>query len=208
MLRSILNKPVVNKQHYFTLYRTFKIFASSRSEDDTFKKHAHSHNGVPCSGHSHTHNHGQNHAHTHSHDHSHTHPNLHKSQNLKNEPVKMDRPMLMLAFTCKNCDTRSSHVLSKQAYEDGTVLVQCPGCKKRHLIADHLKIFSDNRITLEDIMKAQGESVTSDTSDLVFEDIPKSLRKLIGHHAKDAPSEYRREETVDEPLKLKGDSEK
>lgn len=147
------------------------------AENNSGNNHGHTHNGVACSGHSHSHGHG------HSHSHSGT-PN----QN----PVKIDRPMLMLAFTCKKCDTRSSHVLSKQGYEEGTILVQCPDCKSRHLIADHLKIFSDNRIKLEDILKAQGEGIQTGTNDLIFEDIPESLKALIGHHAKDAPPEYQK----------------
>lgn len=104
---------------------------------------------------------------------------------------KVDKPMLMIAFTCKKCDTRSSHTMSKQAYTGGTVLITCPSCKNRHLIADHLKIFRDERVTIEDILKAQGESVSSSTDDLVFEDIPKELQNVIGHHAKDAPEELR-----------------
>lgn len=104
---------------------------------------------------------------------------------------KVDQPQIMIAFTCKKCDTRSSHVMSKQAYTGGTVLITCPGCKNRHLIADHLKIFNDDKITIEDIMKAQGESVSQSTEDLAFEDIPDSLRDMIGHHAKDAPEKYR-----------------
>ncbi|OBA18550.1 uncharacterized protein OGAPODRAFT_40444, partial [Ogataea polymorpha] len=99
--------------------------------------------------------------------------------------VKMEKPMLMLAFTCKKCHERSSHIISKQAYTSGTVLVQCPGCKNRHLIADHLKIFSDHRINIEDILALKGESVTVTPEDLAFEDIPEKLRDLIGHHAKD-----------------------
>jgi hypothetical protein len=45
-----------------------------------------------------------------------------------------------LMFTCKVCKTPNSHTVSKQAYSHGTVLVECPGCKNRHLIADHLKV--------------------------------------------------------------------
>ncbi|ODV85463.1 hypothetical protein CANARDRAFT_181545, partial [[Candida] arabinofermentans NRRL YB-2248] len=105
---------------------------------------------------------------------------------------KVDNPQLMIAFTCKKCDTRSSHQMSKQAYSSGTVLIQCPGCKNRHLIADHLKIFSDDRINIEDILSAKGESVSTDTNDLVFEDIPDKLKSLIGHHAPDAPEGYRK----------------
>ncbi|KAG4302355.1 hypothetical protein PCK1_001337 [Pneumocystis canis] len=49
--------------------------------------------------------------------------------------------------------------MTKQAYCNGTVIIQCPYCKNRHLISDHLKIFSDKSITIEDIMKEKGEEV-------------------------------------------------
>lgn len=113
-----------------------------------------------------------------------------KSQHLGS--FKVDKPMLMIAFTCKKCNTRSSHTMSKQAYTKGTVLITCPGCKNRHLIADHLKIFNDNHITIEDIMKAQGQSVSLTTDDLAFEDVPDSLKNVIGHYAKDAPDELKK----------------
>lgn len=115
--------------------------------------------------------------------------------------LKVDKPQLMVAFTCKKCDTRSSHVFSKQAYQTGTVLIQCPGCKNRHLIADNLKIFRDNKVNLEDLLKEKGQSVATTTDDLAFEDIPESLRKTLGHHAKDAPEEYQQKDD-EEPLIL------
>lgn len=115
--------------------------------------------------------------------------------------LKVDKPQLMIAFTCKKCDTRSSHVFSKQAYQTGTVLIQCPGCKNRHLIADNLKIFRDNKVNLEDLLKEKGQSVATTTDDLAFEDIPESLRKTLGHHAKDAPEEYLIKDS-EEPLVL------
>lgn len=105
---------------------------------------------------------------------------------------KVDKPMLMIAFTCKKCNHRSSHSMSKQAYTSGTVLITCPSCKSKHLIADHLKIFRDEHVNIEDILKAKGESVSSTTDDLAFEDIPKSLQNVIGHHAKDAPDHLRK----------------
>ncbi|ODV96310.1 hypothetical protein PACTADRAFT_75458 [Pachysolen tannophilus NRRL Y-2460] len=107
----------------------------------------------------------------------------------------------MLAFTCKKCGTRSSHAISKQAYTSGTILITCPGCKNRHLIADHLKIFSDKRITLEEILKAKGEDVSSSTEDLVFEEIPDKLKNIIGGYAKDAPESYRKNVENDGNLK-------
>ncbi|GMF53685.1 hypothetical protein B5S33_g1883 [[Candida] boidinii] len=117
--------------------------------------------------------------HDHGHDHNHG-------------QLKIDKPMLMIALTCKKCETRSTHAFSKQAYERGTVLITCPGCKNRHLIADHLKIFSDSRVTIQDILAAKGESTSTNIDDLVFDDIPEKLKGLIGHHAKDAPEEYRK----------------
>lgn len=118
---------------------------------------------------------------------------FHSFRALQNEKVPIGKlegkPELMIAFTCKKCDSRSSHVMSKQAYTGGTVLIQCPSCKSRHLIADHLKIFSDDRITIEDILSAKGESATTSAEDLAFEDIPEKLKNKIGHHAKDAPAE-------------------
>lgn len=110
---------------------------------------------------------------------------------------QLPKQELMLAFTCKKCSTRSSHTISKQAYTGGTVLVKCPGCNNRHLIADHLKIFKDNKFTVEDLM-----SVSKSTDDLVFEEIPEKLRGVLGYYAKDAPAEYTEEES-NEVKKLK-----
>ncbi|KAF2457535.1 DNL zinc finger-domain-containing protein, partial [Lineolata rhizophorae] len=71
-----------------------------------------------------------------------------------------DVPSYQLTFTCKKCATRSSHRITKQGYHGGTVLISCPGCKARHLISDHLKIFSDRPVTVETILAARGEMVT------------------------------------------------
>ncbi|KAF9634583.1 Signal recognition particle SRP14 subunit [Lasiodiplodia theobromae] len=64
-----------------------------------------------------------------------------------------------MTFTCKVCETRSSHKISKQGYHHGTVLISCPGCKNRHLISDHLRVFADQSTTLEDIMREKGQLV-------------------------------------------------
>lgn len=53
---------------------------------------------------------------------------------------KAQQPSYEMTFTCKQCMNRSSHRITKQAYHYGTVLVNCPGCKGRHLIADHMKV--------------------------------------------------------------------
>lgn len=79
---------------------------------------------------------------------------------------QIDKPTYQLSFTCKACQHRSSHLVSKQAYHSGTVLIQCPSCKNRHLIADHLNVFGEGKQTLEEILKARGETVQKKTVDL------------------------------------------
>lgn len=56
------------------------------------------------------------------------------------QPSRQEVPSYEMRFTCKKCMTPQIHRMSKQAYHHGTVLVTCPGCKNRHLIADHLKV--------------------------------------------------------------------
>lgn len=50
------------------------------------------------------------------------------------------RPVYQLTFTCKPCNYRSAHEISKHGYHTGTVLITCPECKNRHVISDHLKV--------------------------------------------------------------------
>lgn len=123
---------------------------------------------------------------------------FHSTDNKNTASFQVDNPQLMIAFTCKKCDTRSSHTFSRQSYYKGSVLIQCPGCKNRHLIADNLKIFKDDNFNLEDVLKAQGQSVATDTLDLAFEDIPDSLKSTLGHYAKDAPERDAQEADDDE----------
>ena len=70
------------------------------------------------------------------------------------------QPSYLLRFTCKPCMNTSTHTISKQGYHHGTVLISCPSCQRRHVMSDHLRIFSDENITIEDIMKRKGDSVT------------------------------------------------
>jgi len=68
-------------------------------------------------------------------------------------PPDSSPPAYKLTFTCKPCGHRSSHRVTKQGYHHGTVLISCPHCKNRHIISDHLKIFMDQKSTLEDILQ-------------------------------------------------------
>ncbi len=54
-----------------------------------------------------------------------------------------DSPKMLIGFTCKCCSTRTHRLMNRQAYEKGIVLVECPGCQTRHLIADNLGWFKD-----------------------------------------------------------------
>ncbi|KAF8159872.1 DNL zinc finger-domain-containing protein [Crassisporium funariophilum] len=80
-------------------------------------------------------------------------------------PEKME-PKLSITFTCTvpDCDERSTHQFTKRSYTKGIVIIQCPGCKNRHLIADNLGWFKDSTEegklrNIEDILKARGETV-------------------------------------------------
>ncbi|KAL2109819.1 hypothetical protein VUR80DRAFT_1936 [Thermomyces stellatus] len=78
-------------------------------------------------------------------------------------PVKPDS--YYLQFTCRPCGERSSHNISKQGYHHGSVLVTCPGCKNRHVISDHLNIFGDRKVTIEELVREQGGIVRKGTLD-------------------------------------------
>ncbi|KUJ18568.1 zf-DNL-domain-containing protein [Mollisia scopiformis] len=73
------------------------------------------------------------------------------------------KPEYEMTFTCKPCSTRSSHRVSKQGYHYGSVLITCPECRNRHVISDHLNIFGDKHMTIEDLMREQGQLVKRGT---------------------------------------------
>lgn len=76
--------------------------------------------------------------------------------------VKME-PHYELTFTCVPCGERSSHTISKQGYHHGSVLITCPSCRNRHVISDHMNIFGDRQITIEDLMRERGQLVKRGT---------------------------------------------
>ena len=83
------------------------------------------------------------------------------------------RDMVML-FTCGKCETRAAKAFSKKSYNQGVVIVECPGCKAKHLVADHLGWFG-SKGTIEDFAKESGakldKRIADNTLELTLEDL-------------------------------------
>lgn len=73
--------------------------------------------------------------------------------------VKSGGETYVMAFTCTKCDTRSVKKISKQSYHNGVVIVRCPGCQNKHLIADNLGIFEDKGWDIEKFLSQNGAMV-------------------------------------------------
>ncbi|KAG8995844.1 hypothetical protein FRB94_008732 [Tulasnella sp. JGI-2019a] len=80
-----------------------------------------------------------------------------------------DEPRKALICTCnaQGCGHRGKYEFTQHAYERGVVIIQCPKCKTRHLIADHIGWFKETDGTdggqlknVEDFMRAKGEHVS------------------------------------------------
>lgn len=83
--------------------------------------------------------------------------------------VDFSKRQLVMVFTCTRCETRAAKSFSKEAYTHGVVLVQCPGCSARHLIADNLGWFSSEGKNIEDFAREKGHSIVTGTFDGTLE---------------------------------------
>lgn len=91
---------------------------------------------------------------------------------------------LLLQFTCNVCNNRSSHNISKQAYDHGTVVAQCPSCKTRHLIADNLGFMEYNKkFNLLDYLNSKGEAIETNPSVIEFNDLPEEFKNTLPDEA-------------------------
>jgi protein import protein ZIM17 len=82
--------------------------------------------------------------------------------------------MLMMMFTCGQCETRAAKAFSKVAYTRGVVLLECPGCSVRHVVADHLGWFGAKG-TVEDFAAERGGAVVSRLADNTLEITPEEV---------------------------------
>ncbi|GAB0491960.1 hypothetical protein MMPV_003217 [Pyropia vietnamensis] len=84
-----------------------------------------------------------------------------------------------IVFTCGVCETRISKSISRSSYEKGVVLIQCPSCEKRHVIADNLGHFSQLTGGKKNVEEMVGE-VTRVSTDVY------NLEKLLTNDAQQA----------------------
>ena len=80
-------------------------------------------------------------------------------KSIGNRGIGIPSGELLLAFTCKKCETRCVKRFHRHSYYHGIVIVQCPGCRGKHLLADHLGWFENEKRTIEDVLKERGEKV-------------------------------------------------
>jgi len=66
---------------------------------------------------------------------------------------------MIIVYTCKVCETRSAKQFTKKAFEEGVVIIQCPGCKSYHLIADNLQYFDQHAFNIEELLTERGDSI-------------------------------------------------
>jgi protein import protein ZIM17 len=63
-----------------------------------------------------------------------------------------------MMFTCGRCETRAAKGFSRQAYDNGVVIVRCPGCQTQHLVADRYGWFGEPG-SVEDFLRDRGDVV-------------------------------------------------
>jgi len=96
----------------------------------------------------------------------------------RREPPSKSAKDLYMAFTCGKCDTRAVKGFTRQAYEKGLVIVTCPGCEVKHLVADNLGWFGDNG-NVEAFVRERGGEAVRISADGTVEYDAETLQRLI-----------------------------
>lgn len=85
------------------------------------------------------------------------HPELQKPSAMGGPGIGPEGADMVAAFTCGQCDFRMVKKFSKHAYTKGIVIVECPNCRGKHLLADNLGWFENEARNVEDILREKGE---------------------------------------------------
>lgn len=88
------------------------------------------------------------------------HPEKEKSSKMGGTGIGPADGDMVAAFTCGPCEYRMVKRFSKHAYQHGIVIVECPNCRVKHLLADNLGWLEDKATTIEDLLREKGESFT------------------------------------------------
>lgn len=86
------------------------------------------------------------------------HPEQQKGSVMGGSGIGTKHGDMLAAFTCGRCDHRTVKRFSKHAYTKGIVIVECPSCHVKHLLADHLGWLEDKSWTIEDLLKERKEN--------------------------------------------------
>ena len=89
--------------------------------------------------------------------------------------------IIYIVFTCTVCDTRSAKQFTENSYKNGVVVVQCPGCNSKHLIADNLGMFSDQEEGGWNIEKGMEKLGRQDNIKVVNDVLELSVEDVWGH---------------------------
>lgn len=85
-------------------------------------------------------------------------PSSQKASRMGGEGIGPVKAEMVAAFTCGRCEYRMVKRFSKHAYTKGIVVVQCPNCEVKHLLADNLGWWHDGESkNIEDILREKGE---------------------------------------------------
>jgi len=99
--------------------------------------------------------------------------------------IDFTKKQLLMMYTCGKCEVRSAKAFSKSAYTEGVVIVECPGCGARHLIADNLGWFG-TKGTIEEFAKERGETILTKLDDNTLELEPLTVKDAVGSVAHEA----------------------